>query len=199
MSIHIVLDCETTGLLKNPLAPLADQPAVYEFFALILERDDETGEWHELDNIHALMNPGKHIPQPGDIENGRALTMKNAPGAITGFTDEMVAHNPFFADWFEAIEYEIRYADVVIAHNANYDISVLNYEAERIGKTFEWPSKIVCTVEATTHFHGARMRLGDLYYFLFNEVLEKAHSAEADVRATARCYRELIKRGVISV
>jgi len=49
----LVLDTETTALIKNKLQPLDRQPRIIEFFALSL---DSAGE--ELDTFSYLFNPG---------------------------------------------------------------------------------------------------------------------------------------------
>ena len=175
----LVFDTETTDLIKNSLRPLARQPRLMEFFGLKL--DPKTLE--EVGVISQMINPGIPIPE----------TSKE----ITKITDEMVAKAPRINDVIGTLAKEIESASMVVAHNISYDIAVMNFEAARCGVTINWPQNLVCTVEATEWIKGHRLNLGSLHLELFGEPFTGAHRAEHDVRATARCFIELVKRGEI--
>lgn len=191
--IHVLFDTETTGLIKNSRAPLSKQPHIFEFFGLKV--DDDGNE--VAPPLHLIINPGVHIPEPGDMENGKPLSAKNAPAAITGFTDDMVADAPFFHEVWSDIDDFFAGIDVAVAHNFSYDYDVINFEFQRIDKEMVWPERRICTVEATEHFKGYRLKLGLLYEHLFGERFDGAHKAENDVRALARIYQELRARGEV--
>lgn len=175
---HLVFDLESTGLIANSLQPLHKQPIALEFFGLVLDN-----EYKEHSSLHQLFNPGKPISP--------TITK------ITGIDDAKVADAPKFADACSDIEKLIASVDVVVAHNLSYDMSVVDFEFQRIGKKVKWPSRRICTVEATEALKGYRLSLGALYQELFNEEFKDAHRAENDVRALARCYIELVKRGEV--
>ena len=173
----LVLDTETTALIKNKLQPLDRQPRIIEFFALSMN-----GEGEELGVTHELFNPG--MP----------LDMKTTE--ITGLTDEDLKKAPSFNAHADRIIELIEEHDEVVAHNASYDKNVVDFEMKRLGKKIVWPA-LVCTIEATEYMKGHRMNLGSLHEFLFGEPFAGAHRAENDVRATARCFLKLRELGVV--
>lgn len=174
---YLVFDTETTDLIKNMLMPLDRQPHIIEFFGLTLNNELE-----EKDSFHSLFN------------NGKKLGMDTV--RITGITDEILKDAPKFKDKAVDLKHYIESHDYAIAHNATFDRDVVDVEMKRIGMEIEWP-KLICTVEATEYIKGHRLRLADLHEVLFGEKFEGAHRAENDVRALARCAKELIKTGII--
>jgi len=172
----LVIDCETTGLVKNRLVPLARQPKVIELFGLTVEEEDEVLAFS------SLFNPGHGV----DADTTR----------ITGITDNMLAEAESFAEKAQAIKDAIERHDEVVAHNLSFDKTMIDLEMERVGLTIEWP-QLICTVEATVHLKGHRLNLNALHHFLFDEEFTGAHRAENDVRALARCFKELRKRGIV--
>lgn len=164
-------------MVHNSLQPLHKQPKIIEVFFLLLDDSD----WSEIGTLHSYIDPGEAIPEK--------VTQ------ITGITDAMVKGKRTFRQfWPEAKEFLGR-ADVVVAHNLSYDMAVMDFELQRMGGAVDWPARRVCTVEATEWMKGHRLSLTNLHTELFGEAFEGAHGAEADVRATARCYIELHKRG----
>jgi DNA polymerase III alpha subunit (gram-positive type) len=90
-------------------------------------------------------------------------------------------------------------ADAVVAHNLSYDMAVLSAEYKRFDcaapPPFPWER--ICTVEATEYIKGYRLNLTGLHQYLFGETFTAAHSAEADVKAMAKCFWELKARELI--
>lgn len=177
---HLIFDTETTNLIHNTLQPLAKQPRIIELFCLVL---DDSKDWGEVETFHSYFNPGITIP---------AEVTK-----ITGIDDAKVRDQPSFIDRAHAVVDLFRNADAVVAHNLSYDMNVIDFEFTRLQREFRWPQRKVCTVEATESIKGYRLNLNALHTELFGEGFESAHRAENDVRATARCYVELVKRGEI--
>jgi DNA polymerase III epsilon subunit-like protein len=176
--MFLVFDTETTALVANSAQPLHKQPQIIEFFGLFLNDDFE-----EAGTIHQLFHPGKPLP---------AEVVK-----ITSITDDMLKGAPSFAIGHEPVIAAIERSHTVVAHNLSYDMSVVNFEMERLKKKVVWPHNRVCTVEATEHMKGFRLNLGALHSELFGESFTGAHRAENDVRALARCFVELARRGEI--
>ena len=173
----LVLDTETTALIKNKLQPLDRQPRIIEFFALSL---DSAGE--ELDTFSYLFNPGIKIDEK--------IT------EITGIKQEMLDDQKPFSSIAQHILEVIEVHDEIVAHNMSYDKAVIDFEMKRLGKKVRWP-ELICTIESTEYMKGHRMNLSSLHEFLFGEPFENAHRAENDVRATAKCFLELRKMGVV--
>lgn len=177
---HLIFDTETTNLIHNSLQPLAKQPRIIELFAMVL--DDEQ-DWKEVETFHSYFNPG--------------VAIVPEVTKITGIDDARVRNEPSFIDKAHEVKDVFDNADVVVAHNLSYDTQVIDFEFARIQRAFIWPLRKVCTVEASEPLKGYRLNLNALHTELFGEGFESAHRAENDVRATARCYVELVKRGEI--
>jgi len=167
-------DTETTGLIDNHLRTLDKQPQIFEFFALTT---DEKG--NELAATHLWAKP--------------TVSLSDKVTKVTGIKDEDVADKPPFREIADQIKSVIEASDLVVAHNATYDVEVINFEMQRCGKNVTWPD-VRCTVELTEWLSGFRLKLEDLHEVLFGAKFDHAHSAEADVRAMAKCWFELKRR-----
>jgi DNA polymerase III epsilon subunit-like protein len=92
----------------------------------------------------------------------------------------------------------------LIAHNMAFDINVLGAEFLRKGVKAENKLNKFCTMKESTNickipkFNGYKWpTLTELHKFLFNEGFEGAHDALDDVKACAKSFFELKKRGLI--
>lgn len=175
----LVMDCETTGLLENMSTRSELQPEIIEFCGLTL--DPKSYAFSSM--YDQLIKPRNPITEE--------ITK------INGITNEMVAKMPSFVTCALSIRETIERADIVVAHNAMFDVNMINLEFSRLGITkIAWP-RIICTVEATTHLIGRRLRLIDLYEYLFKTGFDGGHRARNDVEALAKCFVELKRRGEI--
>lgn len=180
MTIGIVFDKETTGLIVNRKRKLDLQPWTVEDFALKVDID--TGE--ELATFHSHYKPGTR--------------MEKGAQKVTGLTDEFLSTKPMFSEKIDEIEAFFDDSKYLIGQNIMFDINVMIIDFARCNREFKYKDKtIIDLVEATEYIQGFRMKLGDLYEYLFNERFSAAHTGEADVRATAKIYFELKKRGDI--
>jgi DNA polymerase III alpha subunit (gram-positive type) len=178
---YLLFDTETTDLIANLLRPLPKQPKIFEFFGIVLEETEE--EWIEHLRFHRMWNPGEEL-KPKVTE-------------ITKVTNEMLAGKPKITKKdVQELQQLFNSVDAIVAHNVTYDINVVTFEFLRQGESPIFP-RAICTVEATEHFKGHRLRLADLYTYLFEETFEGAHRAEQDVDAMVRCFIELKNRGEI--
>lgn len=103
---------------------------------------------------------------------------------------------------------EMNAATQVIAHNLGFDWDMVSKDRTRYGVHLELPdhSKVFCTMRATTdickipHANGRGYKwpkLQELHNHLFGEDFDGAHDALADVKATAKCFFELKRLGVL--
>ena len=113
-------DAETTGLIINSQLPLATQPHITDF-AVILT--DDKGE--VLDQWCSLINPG--VPLSAEITR------------ITGLTDALLASAPAFPDVLPQIARMMKRADTLIAHNLDFDLSMLVFELRRVEWQYRFP------------------------------------------------------------
>lgn len=183
---HLILDTETTGLLRNTLVSLDKQPQMFEFYGYRI--DPVTFE--EYDELHFFSKP--------------TIKMEEGAKKATGKNDNFVANFDPFKTNAQRLKDYIESSDAIIAHNAMYDYNIIDMEFKRLGIEIKWP-EIICTIEkteaglpnedGTITWTGYRQSLTKLHEFLFNEKFGGVHQARDDVRALGRCYIELIKRG----
>lgn len=173
----LVFDTETTDLLANPLANLDKQPRIAEFCGMLVEPDGSVSE-----TLDFMCNPG--------------IPMSKEAAQITGLTDDKLAGHPPLDQFVGAVAGLVRRADAIVAHNLFFDLQVMELEFARLGISGElvWPNRKICTVVETEWVQQKRMKLGDLYEFLFNERFSEAHRAKNDVAALVRIYNEMRKR-----
>jgi DNA polymerase III epsilon subunit-like protein len=177
----IIMDTETTGLLKPTVVPLDKQPHIIEFAAIKL--DDKN--LYESNRITFLVNPG--IPLEPIITK------------ITGLTDKDLAkEQPFSAHYLELVRFFLG-EEMLIAHNAPFDVGMLTVELQRLGmlQRFPWPFKHVCTVERTQYMTGKYLKLEQLYKELFGKDPEQKHRALGDVEILVDVVRQLRRQGAI--
>jgi DNA polymerase-3 subunit alpha len=182
----LIFDTETTDLIKNRHAPLPNQPHITELFGLVLRLRVRKGmgdRWLEDSSWWSLFNPG--IPLNKEVQR------------ITGLDDEALKTEPSFRSKASEVKALIESCDIVVAHNLSFDLAMVTIEMDRINVKVNWPDKRICTVEATEHFKGRRLKLIELHEHLFGEGFENAHRAENDVRPLTRCFIKLWDDGVI--
>lgn len=130
---------------------------------------------------------------------------------IHGLTKEFLAENgknPVIE--LTRIAEVIDSSDMVVFHNRSFDWRMLTQDWARYGLFQDQPgikTKTFCTQNDSQirAFVGAldkngRVKapsLAELHFHLFDVGFEGAHDALADVRATAKCFFELRKRGLI--
>jgi DNA polymerase III epsilon subunit-like protein len=193
---YLVFDTETTGLFTadpKEYRDIEQFPRIVEI-AWVLFEDDR-----EISSGEYIIRPdGFEIPERASNLHGIATEK-----ALTIGIDREIVFDRFLAD-FKA-------CDKIVAHNIKYDKTVVASELCRmrrstIAQEF-FTKRYECTMMSTiklcqlpkTNGHkGFKWpKLQELHNFLFESQFDDAHSALADVRATYRCFRDLIKRGVI--
>jgi DNA polymerase III subunit epsilon len=142
-------------------------------------------------------------------------TMDAKASEITGLTDAMakdygthlVTGVEFFLDM-------VKHADIIVAHNARFDITVMRRAAfvyyDLIGSDYVDPFEgktMICTMLAALDIVKATPKRGNQWkwpklvectQFFFNEDIDGAHDALVDVRATARVYYHMLDEGVFT-
>ena len=171
-----IFDTETTGLIKNSLITVDQQPRIIELFG------------HLVDHEKGVIGEVEFFCDPG-IEIEPIITR------ITGIQPSQLKGKPPFKHFSPEVLGLIAQADRVVAHNLSFDMAMLSNELKRVGLSVTWPEQLICTVEQTEWIKGHRLSLSALHEELFGEVFSGAHRARVDVEALTRCYLELVKRG----
>lgn len=182
---------------------------------------------HKLDHRHPAqpmaVQIGMKLDGPNRVERAACnymiavdgWTISNEAAAITGIDDPLTLE--FGVQLVNGVEMFldlIACADVVVAHNAIFDITVMRRMvqvwAETTGEDYFDPfagKTPICTMLAATPIMKLPPRRnGDYKWpkleqavkFYFNEELEGAHDALVDVRACARVYYQMLDDGVFA-
>lgn len=190
----LIFDTETTGFPMRG-RPQTDhgQPWVVELAAVLLDAD-----LRERGAVHFIVRPPVPIPEGVSKVHGITDAVALAYGvparAALGAFLRLLAH-----------------ADVVAAHNAAFDVSLVEMGCARSeGVPMpKWPL-VRCTAEASAPICNipptARMleagidrpktpKLAEAYEHLVGGAMAGAHSAMGDVRACVKVYAALLARG----
>lgn len=190
--MYLVFDTETTGLPRSWNAPVTDTNNWPRIVQLAWQFLDEEGK--VLAEANRIIRPdGFVIPPEASMVHG--ITTERALSEGIALRDALLE----FADVLSV-------AKNLIAHNINFDERVVGSEFIRESLSREFLEAIdkVCTMQSSTEYCGLPgpygfkyPKLDQLHVCLFDEGFDGAHDALNDVRACARCYFELKKRGII--
>jgi len=162
----VVVDLETTGLKPGPAA-------ITEIAAVRVE-NGRLGE-----EFHTLVNPGRRVP---------AFITR-----MTGITDDMLRDQPRIDMVFPQLHAFLGSA-VLVAHNADFDLSFLNFDSRRLlsAPLFN-PS--LCTLRlARRLLPGLRSRSLDAVAANLGVSCPDRHRALGDARSTAEILLILLEK-----
>ncbi len=160
----VVVDLETTG-------QRAGEEGVTEIGAVRIEHGREAGRFE------SLVNPGRPIPP--------------FVASLTGINDEMVADAPRFDSLLEGFV-EFCSDAVLVAHNAAFDVALLDHECRRIlGRPLGLPS--LCTVKLAQRLMPELRKTSlDALATHFGLEVDARHRAMGDAETTARFLEHFI-------
>ncbi len=183
----LVFDTETTGLPPGGKRTVVD-PKTWPFIVQL---------GFAFVDTDSLEPPEEHnfiVKVDGDIPTAH----------IHGITKELnTARGVPFGEAFAKLAPLLDRADLVVAHNIEFDVGMLQAECLRHGLPFAPPAAQFCTMRRSTEICGlvsARgfpkpPKLSELHKFFFGAEPEVTHEAMADVRSCLRCfYRLVLKR-----
>lgn len=189
--MYLFFDTETTGLPQDwnaPVTELDNWPRLVQIAWILF---DELGR--EIDkNDHIIKPSGFNIPYESSSVHGITDDIANLKGV--GLEDVL---NEF--------DEQIQKAKYLVAHNIAFDEKIMGAEflRYRMVNSIDGKKKI-CTMEKTTDYvaiqgyYGNKWpSLSELHRKLFGEDFEEAHDASADIKATARCFWEAKRLGVL--
>lgn len=193
---YLIFDTETNGLPSNYKAHYSDVdnwPRIVQLAFVVANSQGEI-----MEEYCQIIKPvGFTIPQGmiHGISHEQALEEGiSIEQALAEFTSVLIEHDKSLT---------------LVAHNINFDRPIVAAELCRIqdpqtARYFHTYLPQHCTMLASVNFCAIRQngkykwpKLQELYFRLFGEEFDGAHDAGADVRATARCFFELKKLGVI--
>lgn len=189
--VFLFFDTETTGLPRRWGAPVTDLDNWPRLVQLAYIAYDAEG--NQLQSVNTMIKPvGFTIPEEASKVHGITTERALKEGRDL---PEVLAE-------FRALLDKTKY---LIAHNMGFDEKIIGAEFLRNGMT-DIPASVIkiCTMHSTTQFceipgnYGYKWpKLMELHQKLFEAEFEGAHDASADVAATAKCFWELRRRGII--
>lgn len=189
----LFFDCETNGLPINYKASYTEVdnwPRVIQLGWILADIDQKV-----LENFNLLIKPdGWAIPREEFwIKNGHFTEKNEAEG-----TPIDTVLGAFMASKMQA--------DVLVAHNLNFDHRIVWAEIIRSGRQPRSGMPKICTMMSSTKYcnlpgkRGPKWpKLEELHEKLFGVGFDGAHDAGADIAATMKCFFELVRRGVITL
>ncbi len=189
--MYLFFDTETTGLPRNWRSPVTDLENWPRLVQLAYRAFDADG--HPLCSGDALIKPEGFLIPP-DAARIHGITTERAEREGKPLQELLQKFYDLAAE-----------ADVVVAHNIRFDEKIVGAELLRAGMENILASKRkICTMERTTDFcaipgpYGYKWpKLAELYYSVFGTEFVELHDAALDVEATAKCFWELKRRGLI--
>lgn len=189
--MYLFFDTETTGLPKNWKAPVAD-----------------VDNWPRLVQIAWLFfdKEGDQIASGDYIVRPEGFMIPPESSSIHGVSTERALEEGVpIRDVLQKFHEAISPAEFLVAHNIRFDEKIVGAEFLRLGteNILEQKSKI-CTMEKATNFcaiegpYGYKWpKLSELHQKLFGKDFDEAHDAAVDIRATATCFWEMKRRGIL--
>lgn len=184
-------DTETVGLPRlwnAPATDLANWPRMIQLAYILCKDSGEVISRHQC-----LIKPeGFEIPVAASNIHGVTTERAMAEG---------INLEQAISDFEKACNEALFYA----AHNINFDRKIVGAEFIRTGRENPMDSKPnICTMQSSTKFcaiagpYGPKWpKLQELHKKLFGFEFDGAHDALADVDATARCFFELRRLGIL--
>ena len=191
--MYIFFDTETNGLPLNynePATNVDNWPRLMQFGWQVYDES-----YNLVSEYCSLIQPnGWEVPEEAEFhkEHGYTNAKCREEGvpvieALTKFTEDL-----------KGCKY-------IIAHNMKFDKNIIGAEMIRANIKSENKPEKICTMLSSVDFCKIKKSWGgykwpqlmELYVKLFNEEFEGAHDALDDVKACAKSFFELKKRGII--
>jgi len=188
--MYLFFDTETTGLPQNWKAPISDLDNWPRLVQLAWLAYGKNG--NELDRGAYIIKPvGFEIPEAASKIHG----VTHAKAVSIGESLQMVLN---------VLHHQISMAGVIIGHNIEFDCNIVGAEFLRNKLPRITPARRrICTMLGSMDYcalpRNKWPKLTELHNKLFGCDFEGAHDAGSDVAATAKCFWELRRLGVIKI
>jgi DNA polymerase-3 subunit epsilon len=189
--MYLFFDTETTGLPRNWKAPVSDLnnwPRLVQIAWLQYDLDG-----NQIGGNNYIIRPnGFTIPYESSkihgISNERAINEGVDLHGILNVFQKLISQSSF-----------------LVAHNMSFDEKIVGAEFLRNNMPNSITAKNrICTMEKSTNYcklsgpYGYKWpKLSELHYKLFGMGFEEAHNAAVDINATARCFWQMRKLGLL--
>jgi len=191
--MFIIFDTETTGLPRDYFAPYSSSDNWPRLVQLAWQIHDNSGNLIEAKN-YIIKPEGFEIPYETIKVHGIS-------------TERAVKFGHNLMEVLQEFNQKLEIYKFIVGHNISFDEKIIGAEMYRKEVSTEFLEKInqIDTKNSSTEYcaipgKGKGFKwpsLSELHLKLFNENFDEAHNAAADVEATARCFLELVRIGVI--
>lgn len=192
--MYLIFDTETTGKIENWKAEVSDFEAFPRVVQLAWQLHDDMGQLIEVKNF--IVKPdGYTIPYNAEKIHGISTDRANKYGVP-------------MAQVMDAFQSAISQATYAVGHNVEFDLKVMGAEYARANRDdglldLNTLDTMILSTDycALAGGRGGKFKfptLTELNQKLFNESVDNAHNASADVEATSRAFLELVRLGVIN-
>jgi DNA polymerase-3 subunit epsilon len=189
--MYVFFDTETTGLPRNWKAPVSDLSNWPRLVQLAWLHYDNDG--NKIDGRHYIIKPDG-FTIPADASRVHGISTERA-------MNEGVELQGVLKD-FEILIAEVSF---LVAHNMSFDEKIVRAEFLRKKMLNSIANKKrICTMEKSTNYcklngpYGYKWpKLSELHFKLFGASFEEAHNAAVDIDATAKCFWQMKKIGVL--
>ncbi|HNI45161.1 MAG TPA: 3'-5' exonuclease [Chitinophagales bacterium] len=189
--MYLFFDTETNGLPKNWKAPISD-----------------LSNWPRLVQIAWILydQSGNEIERNDHIIKPQGFSIPREAASIHGITTEKANAEGVDLQWaLDEFNTQVQKALHLVAHNMDFDEKIVGAEFLRNNMLNPIANKKkICTMKATTNYvaiegyYGYKWpKLSELHQKLFGFDFEEAHNAAADINATAKCFWEAKRLGII--
>ena len=183
-----VFDTETTGFFPKDFKSLDECPYVVQFGSITY--DTETNQI--ISSINEIIKLAENIEIPQKTIEIHHITKEISNEKGVDIRDILCKFNE-----------QLKMSDVLIAHNIEYDINIINYECRRYDIPFEYynmkENSAFCTMRSGTNVckipkvnaRGKYFKwptLEELHKHLFGVDLQNLHDAYNDLIVCLRCY-----------
>jgi DNA polymerase III subunit alpha len=192
--MFLIFDTETTGLPKDYNAPVTNSDNWPRMVQIAWQVHDEKGQLVEVKN-YIVKPEGYDIP----------FNAVQIHGISTHRAQQQGVPLEFVLEEFEKARAKSKF---IVGHNITFDLSILGAECHRKAKDISVvDAAYIDTKDESTDYcaipggKGGKFKwptLTELHHKLFGNGFGEAHNAAADVEATARCFLELVRLGVVS-
>ena len=192
---YLFIDVETTGLPKNKKLSYKEKDNWPRVVQISFQMCDEEGVFVE-EPITAVIKPENYI-------------ISEEVSKIHGISHAFaVAEGQDIKSVLDLLEQYIDKADMLIAHNMEFDYNTIASEFYHLDKREPMLNKPkFCTMSNRNVMNFCKLpgkfrdykypKLKELYNILFSEEFSNQHNALYDTRATIKCFFELKKRNII--
>jgi DNA polymerase III epsilon subunit-like protein len=193
---YLFFDTETTGLPEDFDAPVTDtdnwHPTVQIAWAPVSVAERTIGETES----HIIKPDGFEIPPDATAIHGISTGRARREGHRLG-------------DVLDRFLKAAGASEGLVAHNITFDVPTVRAELVRLKRPdplagisticTKEESTDYCQLPSTSRWHSGYKwpSLQELHKILFGHDFKNAHDAGGDVKAGARCFLELVDRGVI--